>query len=145
MAPARSQLRTASGPPAATAGPSGRWRAGDGEAGAADEADSKIAQDSDGTGASPDGATDFEEGHVADIVQPVLDGPVVSDELEQPLRCGVVSRQNGDEIGDLDTFPAPDPVAALDAVDLGQAQPGEIGNDLLAVPPSRQQPSPAVH
>jgi hypothetical protein len=83
-------------------------------------------------GAGPDATAVLEEGHVADIVQPVLDGPVVSDELEQLLRRGLIGRQTGDEIGDLDTFPALDPASARDPGDLGQARPGEIGNDLPA-------------
>ena len=104
----------------------------DGEAGAADESDGEVAQGSDGAGAGTDAAAVLEESDIADVVQPVFDGPVVSDELEQALRRGPVGRQAGDEIDDLDALPAPDPASTLDAGDLGEAGPGEIGNDLLA-------------
>src|SRR3954470_18407903 len=85
-----------------------------------------------GAGAGADAASILGEGDVADGVEPVLDAPMVPGEAQQALRRGRLGRQAGDEVDDLGAGLAGDLAPALDAGHLGEARPGQIGDDLAA-------------
>src|SRR5215207_1210881 len=85
-----------------------------------------------GAGTGADAASILGEGDVADVVEPVLDAPMVPGEAQQALRRGRLGRQAGDEVDDLGAGLAGDLAPALDAGHLGEARPGQIGDDLAA-------------
>src|SRR3954471_18523536 len=64
----------------------------DGEAGAADEGDGEVAQGGERASAGADAASVLGEGG-ADVVELVLDAPMVAGEAQQALRRGGLGRQ----------------------------------------------------
>lgn len=65
----------------------------------------------------------FAAGDVANMVEAVLDAPVGARQLEKPFGPGLVARQAGDGVDDLDAFLGPDGTAPGDAADLGDTGP----------------------
>ena len=61
-------------------------------------------------GSSPNTASVLVQGHVADVMELVFDGPVVADEFKETFGSSLVWVETGDQIDD---FLAPDPSAAF--------------------------------
>lgn len=106
----------------------GLW---DWDACASDEGDGGVAQGGEWPGAGAHATAIFVECHVANVVESVLDAPVVAYEGEQTVGTGLVGRQAGGEIDDLDAFLSPAFPVALEAGNLRQSGPGEMGYDLV--------------
>src|SRR3954468_4513779 len=104
----------------------------DGEAGATDEGNGEVAQGGERASAGADAASVLGEGDISDVVKLVLDAPMGAGEAQQALRRGSLGRQAGDEIDDLSARLAGDLARALEAGDLGEPRPGQIGDDLAA-------------
>ena len=63
-------------------------------------------------------------GHVADVMQAVLDAPMRARQGEQLCRSGPISRQAGDGVDRLGAWRAAQDALSADAADLCQAWPG---------------------
>ena len=103
---------------------------GDGNAAFADEANSEVSQCRERSGSCPDSASVLVEGDVSDVMEAVLDGPMVTGQRHDALGSGVVRWQTGDEIGDLDAFCATDYSVTFQPHDLRQPGPVEICDSL---------------
>jgi len=93
---------------------------------ASDERENGVAKGSKGLGGVGRGgaAGVLAAGHVADVMQAVLDAPVVARQLQQAGGVGLVTRQAGDGIDGLDALLVADRAAAFEAADLPQSRPG---------------------
>ncbi len=102
------------------------------EAHGSDQAESTVAKGRERSCASADAASVLVEGHVADVVEPVLDGPMGAAECEQAFGPGLGGSERGDQIDDLDAHFIAGAPGALEACDLGRARPVEMGDDFGA-------------
>src|SRR3974390_2220411 len=72
----------------------------DGPAEFADHADCGVAQGCQRSCSGPDAASVLVQGHVADMMELVFDGPVATDKFKQPLGSSLVWGETGDQIDD---------------------------------------------
>lgn len=105
---------------------------GDGKATLSDQVGDEIADCREGSGTGSDPAAILVHGHVADIVELVLDCPVSTIEREQAIGPGLPGWEACNQINDLDADLAADAARAFEPRDLGRTRPIEMGNDLGA-------------
>ena len=93
---------------------------------ASDEREDGIAKGGEGLGCVGRGgaAGVLAAGHVADVMQAVLDTPMVARQLQQASGVGCGTGQAGDGIDGLGALLAADGAAAFEAADLPQSRPG---------------------
>jgi len=90
------------------------------EAQSSDERENGVAKGGEGLGSLGCGSAAgvLAAGHVADVMQAVLDAPVVARQLQQAGGVGLITRQAGDGIDGLDALLVADRTAAFEAADL---------------------------
>jgi hypothetical protein len=94
---------------------------------ASDERENGVAKGSEGLGCLGRGGTAgvLAAGHVADVMQAVLDAPMVARQLQQAGGGSLGAPQAGDSIDGLDALLVADRAAAFEAADLLHARPGD--------------------
>ena len=93
-------------------------RFGDGVAAFADQTDCSVSQGCQWACSSPNTASVLVQGHVADVMELVFDGPVVADEFKQTFGSSLVWVETGDQIDDFGARFIADPPRSFEAGDL---------------------------
>ena len=102
-------------------------RGRDGPAKSPDHGHDGVAKGRERPGAGADSAAVFVHADVAHVMQFVFDGPVVTDQCEQPLGSCRIRRQARDQIDDFGARLAAGLPCAFEPGDLTKARPIEMG------------------